>query len=98
MDKGRIKMTPEKILDIANKKGTFEVSWRYRDRYLLNICFKLVKEKKFKLVKYKAGSYKFKLKKNPCDNGNHKFNNITICFLEDESKIIEKCIYCELNK
>lgn len=44
----RERETPEKILEIAQKKGYFSVSLRYRDDWLRSRCAKLKKEGKLR--------------------------------------------------
>lgn len=38
------KTTPRRILEIVRSKGSFVVSWRYRDEALMKACRKLAKE------------------------------------------------------
>lgn len=37
-------LTPDRILYLARQKGSFHVSWRYRDEWLRKRCGKMVKE------------------------------------------------------
>lgn len=37
------RMTPEKIVELANRRGYFSVSLRWRDDWLRSRCFKLKK-------------------------------------------------------
>jgi len=39
-------ITPERILSIANRKGFFQVTLRYRDEKIVRMCEKLKREKK----------------------------------------------------
>ena len=52
-------MTDEQILEVARRKGYFEVSWRWRDDRLRTQCKRLVKKRLLKRAPYKPGSDTF---------------------------------------
>lgn len=52
-------LEPERILQIAISKGSFFVSYRWRDHKLLNRCNKLVKEGKLKRKRCPPGQHLF---------------------------------------
>lgn len=48
-------ITPEKIMEIAARKGSFSVNWQYRNDWLRGICNRLCKLRKLRKVSDNRG-------------------------------------------
>lgn len=48
-------MTQERIIQIVKSKGSFEVSWRYRDDGIRRLCERMVRQRVLKKIRGTKG-------------------------------------------
>lgn len=55
----KIAITPEKIMQIAVRKGGFSVDWQYRNDWLMSLCKRMCRERKLYMRENNRGSAVF---------------------------------------